>query len=156
MFCTKCREIRFLGANAQIGQSSYQLFFCWPERGGLKICRRSPCAVCCCGETAKHEFEDVTKRSDIEKALRQLAPEIPDYEASAIADHAMDSRGLNSASPQSAAWLSMVAFIRHALTEYDSLLEEGYDRESARHFVAADIQAVLMEWGVRRLLSPQD
>ncbi len=98
----------------------------------------------------------MTKRSDIEEALRHLAPEMPEYEAGAIADHAMDCRGLNTASPQAAAWLSMVAFVRHALTEYDSLLEEGYDRDSARHFVAADIQAVLKEWGVRRPLTPQD
>jgi hypothetical protein len=98
----------------------------------------------------------VTKRSDIEGALRQLAPQIPCYEAGAIVDHAMDSRGLNSASPQTTAWLSMVAFVRHALTEYDSLLEEGYDQDSARHFVAGDIQAVLTEWGVRRPLTLQD
>jgi hypothetical protein len=98
----------------------------------------------------------VTKRSDIEEALRQLAPQVPAYEAGAIVDHALCSRGLNSASPQAAAWLSMVAFVRHALTEYDSLLEEGYDQESARHFVASDIQAVLNEWGVRRLLAPHD
>jgi hypothetical protein len=98
----------------------------------------------------------VTKRSDIEDALRELAPQIPDYEAGAIVDHAMDSRGLNAASPYIAAWLSMVAFVRHALTEYDSLLEEGYDQESARHFVARDIQAVLVEWGVRRPLAPHD
>jgi hypothetical protein len=50
----------------------------------------------------------------------------------------------------------MVAFVRHALTEYDSLLEEGYDQESARHFVAGDIQAVLTEWGVRRPLALHD
>jgi hypothetical protein len=98
----------------------------------------------------------VPKRSDIEEALRVLAPRIPDYEASAIADHAVDSRGLNCASAQTAAWLSMVAFVRHALTEYDALLEEGYDQESARHFVAAEIQAVLEEWGVLRRLSPLD
>ncbi len=98
----------------------------------------------------------MTKRSDIEQALRVLAPRIPDFEAGAIADHAMDSRGLNCASAQTAAWLSMVAFVRHALTEYDSLLEEGYDLESARHFVAAEIQAVLTEWGVLRPLTPQD
>jgi hypothetical protein len=98
----------------------------------------------------------VTKRSDIEEALRQLAPHIPAYEAGAIVDHALDSCGLNSASPQAAAWLSMVAFVRHALTEYDSLLEEGYDQESARHFVAGDIQAVLTEWGVRRPLALHD
>jgi hypothetical protein len=98
----------------------------------------------------------VTKRSDIEEALHQLAPLIPAYEAGAIVDHALDSRGLNSASPQTAAWLSMIAFVRHALTEYDSLLEEGYDQDSARHFVASDIQAVLNEWGVRRSLSSHD
>ena len=98
----------------------------------------------------------MTKRSDIEEALRQLAPRIPCYEAGAIVDHAMDSRGLSPASPQTAAWLSMVAFVRHALTEYDSLLEEGYDQESARHCVAGDIQAVLTEWGVRRPLSLHD
>jgi hypothetical protein len=98
----------------------------------------------------------VTKRSEIEEALYQLAPLIPGYEAGAIVDHALDSRGLSPASPQTAAWLSMVAFVRHALTEYDSLLEEGYDPDSARHFVAGDIQAVLTEWGVRRRLAPHD
>lgn len=98
----------------------------------------------------------MTRRGEIEKALRVLAPLLPDYEASAIADHAMDSAGLGTASAQTAAWLSMIAFARHALTEYDSLLEEGYDHESARHFVAADIQAILREWGVARPFSPQD
>ncbi len=98
----------------------------------------------------------MSKRSEIEEAVRVLAPHIPDFEAGAIADHALDSRGLCSASAPVAAWLSMVAFVRHALTEYDSLLEEGYDQESARHFVAADIQAILKEWGVQRPLTPGD
>jgi hypothetical protein len=98
----------------------------------------------------------VSKRSEIEQAVHVLAPRIPEFEAAAIADHAMISRGLATASADTAAWLSMVAFVRHALTEYDSLLEEGYDQESARHFVAADIQAVLNEWGVKRPLSPAD
>ncbi len=92
-------------------------------------------------------------RREIENALRFMAPEIPDHEFSAIADHAMDSPGLRNASPETAAWLSMVSFIRHALTEYDSLLEEGYEQESARHFVADDMKAVLKEWGVRRPLT---
>ncbi len=91
-------------------------------------------------------------RKEIETALRCMAPEIPDHEFGAVADHAMDSPGLRTASPETAAWLSMVSFIRHALTEYDSLLEEGYEQESARHFVAGDMQAILTEWGVRRPL----
>ena len=92
-------------------------------------------------------------RKEIEMALCYLAPRIPDHEFGAIADHAMDSPGLHNAAPETAAWLSMVSFIRHVLTEYDSLLEEGYEQESARHFVANDMQAVLKEWGVKRPLS---
>ncbi len=95
-------------------------------------------------------------RKEIESALRSMAPDIPDHEFGAIADHAMDSVGLKKASPETAAWLSMVSFVRHALTEYDALLEEGYAQESARHFVAGEMKAVLKEWGVRRPLNAGD
>jgi hypothetical protein len=98
----------------------------------------------------------MARRPAVESALKELAPRIPGYEFGAVVDHAMGSIGLSAASPEAAAWLSMIAFVRHALTEYDSLLEEGYDRESARYFVAADIQAILSEWGVRRPFSPGD
>jgi hypothetical protein len=91
-------------------------------------------------------------RTEIEDALRRLAPRIPAYEFGAVVDHALDSRGLRSASPETAAWLSLVAYVRHALTEYDDLLTQGYDQDSARHFVADDIGRVLAEWGVRRKL----
>jgi hypothetical protein len=91
-------------------------------------------------------------RSAIESALRRLAPLVPDHERGAIVDHAVDSGGLRMASPETAAWLSMVAYIRHVLTDYDTLLEEGYDQDSARHFVMADMEAVLKDWGVRRPL----
>ena len=32
--------------------------------------------------------------------------------------------------------------------EYDELLAEGYDTDSARHFVAARIDKILQTWGV--------
>jgi hypothetical protein len=96
------------------------------------------------------------RRAQIETAIRNLAPAIPDYELHAVADHALDSAGLSTASAETAAWLSMVSFIRHALTEYDALLEEGYDQEAARHFVASDMQAVLTDWGVRRPFNAGD
>ena len=51
-------------------------------------------------------------------------------------DHALDSAGLKSAAPETAAWLSLVAYVRHVFTDYDDLLAQGYDRDSARHFVA--------------------
>ncbi len=98
----------------------------------------------------------MSRRAELEKAIRILAPGIPDYEFNAVADHAMDSPGLRSASPETAAWLSMVSFIRHVLTEYDSLLEEGYEQEAARHFVAAEMQTILTEWGVKRPFNAAD
>ena len=36
-----------------------------------------------------------------------------------------------------------MAYIRHRLTEYDSLLDEGYDPESARFFVLDEMNGVL-------------
>lgn len=98
----------------------------------------------------------MAKRADIEIALRRLAPGIPAHELGAVVDHALDSPGLNVASAETAAWLSLVAYVRHVLTDYDALLGEGYDQDSARFFVAAEIAAVLAEWGVRRKLSPDE
>jgi hypothetical protein len=93
------------------------------------------------------------RRAAIEVALRHLAPLIPAHEFDAVVDHALDSAGLKTAEPGQAAWLSLVAYVRHVFTDYDTLLADGYDRDSARHFVAADIEAVLKGWGVRRGLS---
>jgi hypothetical protein len=98
----------------------------------------------------------MAKRSDLEAALRRLAPKIPPHEFAAVIDHARGSPGLRTASPENAAWLSLVAYQRHAFTDYDALLAQGYDRDSARFFVAGEMQAVLEEWGVRRKLTAED
>ena len=92
----------------------------------------------------------------IEDALRHLAPRIPAHEFAAVIDHARTSQGLKSASPEGAAWLSLVAYARHVFTDYDELLRQGYDRDSARFFVADAMQEVLSEWGVRRPLTQED
>jgi hypothetical protein len=98
----------------------------------------------------------VAKRGDIEIALRRLAPGIPAHEFGAVVDHAVDSPGLKPASPETAAWLSLVAYVRHVFTDYDDLLTQDYDQDSARHFVADEIAAVLNDWGVQRRLSADD
>ena len=49
----------------------------------------------------------------------------------AVVDHAVDSRGLSTASSETAAWLSLVPYVRHTFTDYDELLAEGYDPDSA-------------------------
>jgi len=96
------------------------------------------------------------KRAAIEAALRRLAPKIPPHEFGAVTDHALDSAGLRTASPETAAWLSLVAYVRHVFTDYDALLTQGYDRDSARHFVADEMEAALRAWGVRRALGADD
>lgn len=94
------------------------------------------------------------RRTEIETAIRRLAPAVPDHELSAIADHAMDSAGLRVASIENAAWLSIVAYIRHVMTDYDELLDSGYDVDSARFFVVDDINACLEDWNAARRLDP--
>jgi len=83
-------------------------------------------------------------------------PRIPPHEFGAVVDHALDSRGLKASAPESAAWLSLVAYVRHAFTDYNDLLAQGYDQDSARYFVVADMEAVLGEWGVRRRLGDDE
>jgi hypothetical protein len=96
------------------------------------------------------------RRAAIEAALRHLAPRIPKHEFGAVIDHALDSTGLQTAAPEAAAWLSLVAYVRHVLTEYDALLTEGYDVDSARFFVLADINDVLEGWGARRRVMEEE
>ena len=95
-------------------------------------------------------------RTEIETALRRLAPRIPPHEFGAVVDHARDSRGLKASTPETAAWLSLVAYVRHALTDYDDLLAQGYDQDSARFFVVGEIEATLERWGVARRLATED
>ena len=98
----------------------------------------------------------MSRRSAIETALRNLAPNIPRHELGAVLDHAMDSTGLRTASPETSAWLSLVAYVRHVFTNYDALLAEGYDSDSAQFFVAGDMDAVLAGWGVRRRIAEEE
>jgi hypothetical protein len=96
------------------------------------------------------------RRSDIERALHILAPRLPAHEFEAVLDHALTSPGLKSASPEAAAWLSLVAYARHVFTDYDELLRNDYDQDSARFFVRDDLATVLHEWGVQKRLTDDD
>ncbi len=98
----------------------------------------------------------MNRREAIESAVRILAPRIPRHEFEAVTDHALGSRGLHGASPEAASWLSLTAYIRHRLTDYDSLLDDGYDQESARFFVLDDMNTVLEEWGSPRRVLGED
>lgn len=90
------------------------------------------------------------RRDRIAEALSVIAPAVPAFDRTAILDHAEDSPGLRMASPQAAAWLSLVAHVRHTYTDYDDMLDDGTDADAARFFVLDDINRVLEDWGCRK------
>ncbi len=94
------------------------------------------------------------RRQSVLDALTRLLPGAPAWDRSEILGHALASPGLAKARPEAAAWLSAVAHIRHLHTDYDTLLDQGYGPEAARHFTLTAINAVLADWGSPRRLDP--
>lgn len=97
-----------------------------------------------------------TKRQQaIRKALRALAPGIPLADAETVL--ALAGRAQMKALPPSTAlWLALGSHVRHAHTDYDHLLAEGYERDAARFFVADAIDDVLSSWGCQRSILDEE
>jgi hypothetical protein len=91
----------------------------------------------------------------IAKALTALLPLAPYADAEKIRTDA-GARHLKTLPPTVAVWLATVAHVRHAHTDYEALLEDDYDRDSARFFVIDQINAALTRWRATRLLDPDD
>lgn len=91
----------------------------------------------------------MTRAEAIAAALGRIAPALPDKAGREIVDNALASKGLRHASPEAAAWLSLVAYARHRESDYDQLLAEGYDQSSARHFSKEAVDHALARWGCR-------
>lgn len=95
------------------------------------------------------------RRKAIAKALTLLLPGAPYSDIEAIRAEASERR-MADLPPSIAVWLSTVAHVRHQHTEYDALLDEGYDRDSARFFVLDAINEVLTGWRATRFLEADD
>jgi hypothetical protein len=91
------------------------------------------------------------RQRDIARALTTLLPMAPYSDTEPIREAAL-ARKMRELPPSIAVWIATVAHVRHAHTEYDQLLEEGYERDAARHFVIDDINRVLTTWRATRLL----
>lgn len=91
----------------------------------------------------------------IARGLTLLIPLAPWSDAEAIRQ-AAGAKHLKALPPSVALWLATIAHVRHRHTAYEALLEEGYDRESARHFVVDETNAVLTTWRATRLLDPDE
>lgn len=95
------------------------------------------------------------RQRDLAKSLTALLPVVPYADAEAIRA-AAGAPHLKTLPPSIAVWLATVAHVRHAHTEYDALMDEGYDRDAARFFVMPAINAKLTEWRATRLLESED
>ena len=82
------------------------------------------------------------RQKALAKALTALIPLAPFSDAEAIRE-AAGQRKLRDLPPSIAIWIATITHLRHRHTDYDILLEEGYDRESARHFVIDQINDIL-------------
>jgi hypothetical protein len=95
------------------------------------------------------------RRRALAKALTALLPAAPYADIEAIRVDA-GAKHMKTLPPAIAVWLAAVAHIRHQHTDYEKLLAEGYDRDSARFFVIDRTNEVLTIWRATRLLDADD
>ncbi|RWB60580.1 DUF2293 domain-containing protein [Mesorhizobium sp.] len=95
------------------------------------------------------------RRRAIAKALTALLPLAPYADMEKIRADA-GAVHMKSLPPTIAVWLATIAHVRHAHTDYEKLLAEGYDRDSARFFVIERTNEVLTRWRATRLLDEDD
>ena len=95
------------------------------------------------------------RQQRIAKALTALIPKAPFIDAEQIRARARAPH-LRDRAPETALWLTTIAYIRHEYSDYDRMMDEGYGTEAARHFAIDDINRILEEWGSTRHLSAQD
>lgn len=95
------------------------------------------------------------RRRAIAKALTALLPLAPYSDMEKIRTDA-GAVHMKTLPPTIAVWLATIAHIRHMHTDYEKLLSEGYDRDSARFFVIEQTNTVLTRWRATRLLDADD
>jgi hypothetical protein len=91
----------------------------------------------------------------VARALTALLPMAPYADIEAIREAAL-ARKMRELPPSIAVWIATVAHVRHVYTRYEQLMEEGYDRDAARHFVIDEINLTLTRWRATRLLDDDD
>jgi hypothetical protein len=96
------------------------------------------------------------RAEQITAALYRLVPQIPPFEAQEVISHAMVTPSLRHLAPEKAAWLSLVALVRHLHSDYDALLDEGYGVEAARYCVGEQINAQINQWGGQRSVTRKE
>ena len=96
-----------------------------------------------------------SRQIELRKLFNELCPHAPLDDAQPILE-AAGTKSKKALPPSISLWLAIVAHIRHRHTDYDKLLSEGYDRDSARHFTREEINIILRKWGCARKLNENE
>jgi hypothetical protein len=91
----------------------------------------------------------------IAKALTTLLPIAPYADIEKIREMASAAK-MRDLPASIAVWIATTTYVRHEHSSYDALLAEGYDRDSARHFVVDEMNETLTRWRATRLLDADD
>ena len=104
-------------------------------------------------ETERRAEEDQEYVARFAAAVRELYPACPPGRDRVIAEHACrkySGRVGRSAAAKKldaeAVRLAVIAHVRHAETDYDQLLSQGYERRDARGEVEGQVARVLARW----------
>ncbi|MDX5593998.1 DUF2293 domain-containing protein [Pseudovibrio sp. SPO723] len=89
-----------------------------------------------------------TKRQrNMATALATLLPHVPYADAQDIKEMA-NARHLRHLPPAISLKLCALTHVRHNYTDYDTLMDEGMDRDAARYCVLPEMLDVLDQWGM--------
>lgn len=89
------------------------------------------------------------RHREIAKLLRALCPAMPLADFTPVVETACERR-FKTLPPSIALWQALGAHIRHRHTDYNELLDDGYDRDAARYFVVDAMNEILARWGCAR------
>lgn len=95
------------------------------------------------------------REKEVKECIRETLPHITLSDFQAIVEIS-DHGHLRHLPPSIIAWQSITTHIRHNHTEYDDLLNEGYEPEAARHFVLDKMNGILGDWGSTKLIQHEE
>lgn len=98
---------------------------------------------------ARRERKHARDARDFAKVIRAEFPGMPEYDVEVCANHATEigsGRFGRSRYALDGAYPAVVAYIRHRYTDYESYLEEGWDRDESRWAVKHRISEILDSW----------
>ena len=84
----------------------------------------------------------------ISRHIRKHHPGCPDFAVTYISEK-IASRDWEDISLGGAVGATMQGILRHSMTKYDTLLQEGIDRLEARRMVQPRVEALLKVWAVK-------